>query len=224
MQRGSRSRRGRTWMYLPCSPGPLHKQTSLQPAQLAASWEAVRVPRCHYTAGDYQSTSLRRNLEAADMQGSEQNMDSLPLRHRSIAICNPSPAPPMTASFVRCSSQTEETQVPRSWKRAAAHRQAIHPPCLCRPQLSPPSSSLLSRLRLASHLASTTGPILALTPCHTNLMCPFRWQSHSSSSSRKRSKTTTILPSPRSLSTLSPSSVGIYFGPFNGQPHRHHPP
>lgn len=76
------------------------------------------------------------------MQGSEQNMDSLPLRHRSIAICNPSPAPPMTASFVRCSSQTEETQVPRSWKRAAAHRQAIILPACVALSSSPPSSSL----------------------------------------------------------------------------------
>lgn len=129
------------------------------------------------------------------MQGSEQNMDSLPLRHRSIAICNPSPGgPPMTASRAM-SSQIPSTALLETGGRSQAR--AGDQPGLRSLSVHPTSPS--SRLRLASHLATTTGPQLALTPCHTNLMCPFRWQSHSSSSSRKRSKTTTISPPPRSF-------------------------
>lgn len=130
------------------------------------------------------------------MQGSEQNMGSLPPRHRSIAICNPSPgSPPMTASRAMSSQIIGRPLTGRAGDQPGLRSLSVHP------------TSPSSRLRLASHLATTAGPQLALTPCHTNLMCPFRWQSHSSSSSRKRSKTTTISPPPRSFrpsSSLSP--------------------
>lgn len=130
---------------------PLTSWCSWQPAGRSS-----RVPRCHYTAGDYQSTSLGRNLEAPDMQGSEQNMDSLPLRHRSIAICNPSPGPAHDSFSLRCPPRY---QVPRSWKRAAAHRQGRRPTrLLLLLLLEPTRFSLPTRLRLASHLATTTGP------------------------------------------------------------------
>lgn len=75
--------------------------------------------------------------------------------------------------------------------------------------LCPASQSPSSRLRLASHLATTTtGAAFALTPCHTNLMC-FRWQSHSSSS-RKRSKTTTTTYPPPVCRTSSLSTYTNY--------------
>lgn len=60
-----------------------------QLVQLIASWDNFRVPLCHCTRWGLSKHLLPRNLEAPDLQGSEQNMDSLPLSHRSIAICNP---------------------------------------------------------------------------------------------------------------------------------------
>lgn len=72
---------------------PVTSRPSWRPAGRKSAYLVVTIPQVTIKA-----PHLRRNLEAPDMQGSEQNMDSLPLRHRSIAICNPSPAPPMTAS------------------------------------------------------------------------------------------------------------------------------
>lgn len=87
------------------------------------------------------------------MQGSEQNMDSLPPRHRSIAICNPSPAPPMTATALEGHTKYRTPGNGRPLTGKAGNPPAQPAYCVA---LAQPVSS--SRLRLASHLATTTGP------------------------------------------------------------------
>lgn len=89
------------------------------------------------------------------MQGSEQNMDSLPPRHRSIAICNPSPAPPM-GSFCAMSFQIPSTALLETGGRSQAKQATRLLSLRTVSPLAQPVSS--SRLRLASHLATTTGP------------------------------------------------------------------
>lgn len=113
--------------YLPWSQLSLHKQPSHQPAQLAASCGVVRVPHCHCTAGDYQSTSLRRNLEARHLQGSEQNMDSVPLGHRSIAICNPSWVPPAHMTAFCAMSFPTKYRVPGNGRPLTSRQHACVP-------------------------------------------------------------------------------------------------